>query len=113
MLVKRTFLFATIGVLLVKASDAAPDKRAAGPKQACLAAHEEAQTLRTQKKLHAARDKYVACAKAECPVVLRKECGEQIEKVDAVAPTVALEALDDKGNSDTNVKVSVDGAVIA
>lgn len=103
---------ALFGFILPRTGAAAPPSRTS-PKQACLAAHEEAQSLRTQKKLHAAREKYVLCAKSECPVVLRKECAEQIEKVDAVAPTVALEALDDKGNSDTNVKVSVDGNVIA
>ncbi|MBX3233082.1 MAG: hypothetical protein KIT84_13005 [Labilithrix sp.] len=82
-------------------------------KQACIAAHEEALTLKSEKKPHAAKEKFVACARAECPVVVRKECGEQIDQMSAAAPTVALEALDDKGNSDTQVKVTLDGIVVA
>jgi hypothetical protein len=51
----------------------------------------------------------VACAKPECPVVLQKECGDQLEQTDAAAPTVTLDALDDKGMSDAQVKVTLDG----
>lgn len=82
-------------------------------KQQCIAAHEEALKLKGDKKPHAAHDKFVACARAECPVVVRKECSEQLEQVQAAAPTIALEALDDKGNSDTQVKVTLDGQVVA
>lgn len=81
--------------------------------KACVAAHEEAQSLRTQKKLHAAREKFVACARSECPTVVRKECVEQLALVEKNAPTVALEARDDDGNDTTAVKVFVDGAVFA
>jgi hypothetical protein len=91
----------------------APKPSAASGKAACVAAHEQAQSLRTEKKLHAAREKYVTCARAECPVVLRKECTEQLDQIETVAPTVALEALDDKGSSDSQVKVTVDGQVVA
>jgi hypothetical protein len=118
MLVKRSFsiaLLLSFALLVPRTGSSAPPQRIPnqGAKAACLAAHEEAQSLRTQKKLHAARAQYVLCAKTECPVVLRKECSEQIEHVDAVAPTVALEALDDKGMSDTNVKVTIDGKTVA
>lgn len=82
------------------------------PKQ-CNAAHEEAQTLKEQKKPHAAREKLVVCAKQECPVVLRKECAEQLTIVDRDAPTVTLEAHDDAGNDTADVKVSMDGTQVA
>ena len=90
---------------------AAPNK--GGAKAACLAAHEDATSLLTQKKPHAAHDKFVACARAECPTVVRKECGEQLAIVEKDAPTVALEARDEAGMDTTTVKVTMDGAAIA
>lgn len=99
------------------AANAAPPAKPAGGSapatKACVAAHEEALTLKTQKKLHAAREKFVACARTECPTVVRKECVEQLALVEKNAPTVALEARDDNGNDATDVKVLVDGAVFA
>lgn len=93
-------------------SPPAPKPAAGGAKAACVAAHEQAQSLRTQKKPHAARAQYVACARSECPIVLRKECADQLEQIDQVAPTATLEAVDEKGNSDSAVKVTLDGLVI-
>ena len=107
---------AVLAALLVSGTAAAAPvakERPGASKAACVAAHEQAQSLRTEKKLHAARDKFVLCARADCPVVLRKECAEQMEALEVAAPSVALEALDDKGASDPNVKVSLDGRVLA
>lgn len=84
-----------------------------GAKVACLAAHEEATSLLTQKKPHAARDKFVACARVDCPTVVRKECGEQLAIVEKDAPTVALEARDEAGADTTAVKVTLDGSALA
>lgn len=94
---------------------AAPPAKAAAPmsKQQCLAAHEEAIALKTDKKPHAAHEKLVLCAKVECPNIVKKECTEQLDVVAAAAPTVVLEALDDKGGSDTAVKVTLDGSPAA
>lgn len=102
------FAFVSFALFADSVAFAAPN-----PKAACLAAHEDAQSLRTNKKPHAAKDKFIACAKSECPVVVRKECTDQIQEMDKVAPTVTLEALDDKGMSDATVKVTLDGQVIA
>jgi hypothetical protein len=106
---------AAIAITIVAAasgtSDAAPAAKG-GAKQ-CIAAHEEALTLRANKKPHAAREKLIACARAECPGVLRKECADQLALVEKDAPTVALEARDDEGNDATQVKVTMDGASIA
>lgn len=96
-------------VALPALATAAPGKPAPSAKAVCLAAHEEAQSLRSQKKLHAARAKYVACARAECPTVVRKECVDQLALVEKDAPTVVLEARDDAGMGAADVKVSVDG----
>ena len=100
-------------LLLPAPALAAPPSAASTSKQACLAAHEAALALKTEKKPHAAHEKLVICARTECPVIVRKECTDQLDVVQAAAPTVALEALDDKGSSDTAVKVSLDGNVVA
>ncbi|MDB4935273.1 MAG: uncharacterized protein JWP87_2245 [Labilithrix sp.] len=103
--------FALVAMVAVPA--AAAPKGSGAAKAACLAAHEEAQSLRTQKKPHAAREKLIACARVECPTVVRKECGEQLAIVEKDAPTVALEARDDSGMAETAVTVSIDGKRVA
>lgn len=113
MLVERTRLLLLAVVAGLVAAPATASAAKTSPKAACVAAHEAGQTLRTQNKPHAAREKFVACARTECPVVLRKECGEQIDAMEAIAPSVALEARDEQGMSDPAVKVSIDGKVVA
>jgi len=105
---------AAITLVTTTPADAAPKKGASSAtRTACIAAHEDAQALRTSKKPHAAREKFVACARAECPTVVRKECVEQLSLVEREAPTVAIDARDEGGNDTTAVKVFVDGAVVA
>jgi hypothetical protein len=119
MLVRYTLIPALL--LAATAATAAPTSKKHEPKHdpnaasktACVAAHEEGQNLRAEKKLRAAREKFVACAKSECPAVLRKECGEQIESIEAVSPSLVFEARDEKGNADGAVKVSLDGTVVS
>jgi hypothetical protein len=94
------------------ASAAAPAKNSSA-KATCLAAHEAALSLRSQKKPHAALEQFVSCSRTECPAVVRKECIDQAAQVEKDTPTVALEAHDDDGKDTTAVKVSVDGSVIA
>jgi hypothetical protein len=106
---RRILGAAAVLAILPSGADAAPRLT---PKQ-CNAAHEEAQTLKSEKKPHAAREKLVVCSRSECPVVLRKECAEQLALVDRDAPTVALEARDDGGNDTTAVKVTMDGSAVA
>ena len=119
-LTRRFAAIATMSVVVLAVSPAMAQRRSApapskggGAKAACLAAHEDATSLLTQKKPHAAHDKFVACARAECPTVVRKECGEQLAIVEKDAPTVALEARDEAGMDTTTLKVTIDGAPIA
>jgi hypothetical protein len=109
MQVRRAAGAFVLAVLTVSGTTIAAPKTPSAKAQ-CSAAFEEAQNLRTQKKLHAAREKYVLCARQECPAFLRKECTELISQTESQAPTVALEALDANGNADSNVKVTIDGA---
>jgi hypothetical protein len=79
----------------------------------CVAAHEGGLSLREQKMPHAAHGKFVACAHAECPVVVRKECVDQLAAVEREGPTVVLEAHDEDGSDTTAVRVTIDGAPLA
>ena len=94
---------------MATSAHAAPPK----PSKTCIAAHEEGQKLRSEKKPHAAHEKFVQCANETCPVVVRKECVDQLAAADKDAPTVALEARDDNGNDTAAVKVSLDGTEVA
>jgi hypothetical protein len=107
---------ATLALLAMLASastGAGTAEAAPSATKACIAAHEEALLLRAQKKPHAAREKFVACARTECPAVLRQECADQIAQITKDAPTVVLEAKDDAGHDDAAVKVTMDGAPVA
>lgn len=110
----RTAAALVLASLTFAASPALAKPAAKGSaKAACLAAHEEALALRGAQKPHAARERLVACARAECPTVVRKECAEQLALVDKDAPTVALEARDEAGMDTTAVKVTMDGQPLA
>jgi hypothetical protein len=110
-----TFASAVVLAAAPGTSAAAPHARRRGGAavKACIAAHEEALSLRADKKPHAAREKFVECARSECPHALRKECGDQLTIAEKDAPTVALEARDDQGNDTTDVRVTMDGAEVA
>lgn len=108
----RILLGASLFLLAIPAS-AAPKHGGSSTKARCIAAHEAGQELRGDKKPHAAREKFVQCARSECPLVLRKECTELLASVEKDAPTVALEAKDDAGNDTADVKVTMDGEVVA
>lgn len=95
--------------LVVPNAEAAPKGGGASVKAQCIAAHEAGIAARNDKKPHAARAKFVQCARNECPVVLRRECTDLIATAEKEAPTVLLEAKDDKGGDTAAVKVTLDG----
>lgn len=98
-------------VVAVAAVGAPHDARAAGGslKERCVAAAEEGQTLRDEGKLRAAREKFVACSRAECPGAVTKECANWLDSVEARLPTVIVSATDAAGNDLVDVKVTLDG----
>ena len=111
-----TLLLPLAGLAATDAHAAPASSKTSGPKAGggsvkaqCIAAHEAGLSLRNEKKPHAARAKFVQCARNECPIVLRKECTDLIATAEKEAPTVLLEAKDDKGGDTTAVKVTLDG----
>ena len=75
----------------------------------CAEASEAAQSFRDDRKLQAAREKLLACARPECPKPIKRDCDELLSEVDAAMPTIVLAARDAEGRDLTDVKVLLDG----
>jgi hypothetical protein len=84
----------------------APPARA--DEAACIAASEDALTLRQQGKLHDALKKLAVCAEATCSSEVKAECAQRIAAIDAAMPTLVLGAKDGAGNDLYDVHVSMD-----
>jgi hypothetical protein len=94
-------------VLLVPASAAAE------PKDACIVAYEQTQTLRKDGKLVSARAEAAVCAREACPSLLTKDCTRWLHELEASTPSVVLEARNEAGAALGDVQVTVDGVVLA
>jgi hypothetical protein len=82
-------------------------------KQACASAAEDAEQLRIDARLLAARERLLRCARAECPAAVRSDCAQWMTEVAAAMPTVVLGARDASGQDVLRARVSVDGVVVA
>jgi hypothetical protein len=97
--------------LALFARDAAADDLTA--KQACVATHEQAQRLRHDGHLVAARAALAACSESSCPTLVRTDCAQWLVEVDDTLPTIVLAARDASGTDVTDVRVTCDGQEIA
>jgi hypothetical protein len=79
----------------------------------CIAAAEQAQPLRDRGKLRAAREKLLACSRPECPSFVRTDCTKWLADLDSVTPKVVFSAVDSSGTDLAEVRVSVDGELVA
>jgi hypothetical protein len=84
-----------------------------GEKAACIAASDEAQQLKLDGKLTLARTRLLACARAECPAIVKQDCGQWLAEVDAALPTVVFGARDADGRDLFAVRVLEDGVMVA
>jgi hypothetical protein len=82
-------------------------------KSECAAAHLDAQGLRRDGRLRAAREKLLVCANEACPKVVTAECVPWLAEVEGALPSVVFEARMPDGTDGVEVAVSVDGARIA
>ena len=92
---------------------ASPAVRADEAKQACVTAHADAQGLRTESKLREAREKLLVCARPECPAAVRSDCAKWLGEVQEEIPSIMVAATDANGGDVADVRVVVDGAVVA
>ncbi len=104
--VRRPALLFALAVLL-------PQPARADTKQECVAAHTEAQKLRADSQLKEANERLLACARPECPPAVRSECAKWIGEVQQDVPSLVVVATDANGSDIADVRVVVDGTVVA
>lgn len=79
----------------------------------CLAASEASIKAGNDHKLRAERQQLLVCAAASCPTEIRKECTRRVDEVNAAIPTLVFEAKGEAGDDLSEVKVTMDGEVLA
>ncbi|MGK3962733.1 hypothetical protein WMF38_00910 [Sorangium sp. So ce118] len=92
---------------------AGADARAQPSKRACAAAYERAQGLRRDGKLIAAREALIACSQPTCPAAAVADCGPWLAEVEKSLPSVVIAARDAGGRERLDVRVLVDGRLLA
>src|SRR6266481_3987270 len=90
--------------------DATP-LHAQGQKE-CVAAYEQAQLLRGQGQLRAAKDQLMVCTQSRCPKVVTHDCAQWMSEIDTDTSTIVISAKDEQGRELTNVRVKADGVKI-
>jgi hypothetical protein len=94
--------------------EAAPPAAAGDPAtEQCVVANETAQRLLRAGSLAAAREQVNLCVAATCPELIRNDCNELSKAIQAAMPTVRFDARDKSGAVVTNVRVTMDGQVLA
>src|SRR5579862_1699423 len=76
----------------------------ADPKEQCRKDYSDAQELRKDGKLAAARDKALACSTGACADWEKADCTNWIADIDKAMPTVVLVVQDASGAETTKVK---------
>jgi hypothetical protein len=79
----------------------------------CIASSEQGQEKRNEGKLIEAKQLFAACAASSCPTLIRTDCAKWYRDVETTLPTVVLVARDAKGRDLLDVKVELDGRVVA
>jgi hypothetical protein len=94
-------------------AEAAPAASSDSSTEQCVVANETAQRLLRAGSLAAAREQVSLCVAATCPELIRNDCNELSKAVQAAMPTVRFDARDKSGAAVTNVRVTMDGTVLA
>ncbi len=113
MISSRLRASAALAVAIVVASPIARADEKRDQKDACVAAYEKAQQLRMDAKLRAAKEQLVVCSRPECPVIVRQDCAQWMGEVSASLPSVVVAARDTGGHDVIDVRVTLDGVVVA
>ncbi|MEZ4224292.1 MAG: hypothetical protein R3B13_25305 [Polyangiaceae bacterium] len=91
----------------------APTAAHADAKKECAAAYVEAQTLKRDNSLKAAREQLIICARDSCMSAVKKDCLTWLDEVNAALPSIVVVAKDSAGKETLNVKVTADEQVVA
>ncbi len=82
-------------------------------KDQCIDANGNAQSLRRDDKLAAARAQLRVCADPACPAMVRDDCSKRLDELEKAQPTIIFDAKDGAGHDLSAVKVAVDGHPVA
>ena len=87
-----------------------PTAASAASREDCTDSYTQAQKLRKQGKLVAARDELKICVQHDCPGLIVNDCAQWLDEVQSALPSVVPLATDEAGANLLDVKVSLDGA---
>jgi len=110
---RSSFLLAAAVACVTSPSAAQSRKAQAATVQVCLAANGNAQSLRSEGKLRRAREELKACSQPTCPGAVQRDCAQWLREVEAALPSISFSAKDEAGHDLTDVRVLVDGEVLA
>lgn len=82
-------------------------------KEACVTAFVKGQELEKAGKLVESRAELVTCGRDACPEVVRRDCLQVLQSVEASMPTIVPGARDGSGNDIVDARLSMDGTVLA
>jgi hypothetical protein len=91
----------------------APPRALADAKKECAAAYVDAQKLKRDGGLKEARERLIVCARDECISAVKKDCLSWLDEVNAALPSIVVVAKDASGKETLEVKVTVDGQLMA
>ncbi len=98
---------ALAAVFLVSARSARADSHA------CIQTHEQGLALQAKAKFVEAEAHFVTCARDPCPGIIRQECSRLLEDVQARVPTIVFAISGPDGADIADVRISLDGIVLA
>jgi hypothetical protein len=84
----------------------------ADEKQQCIAASDQGQELRDNGNYRRAREAFATCARATCPALVRRDCGQWQADLEEAWPSVIVSAKDEQGNDLAEGRVLVDGELL-
>jgi hypothetical protein len=96
---------------LAQESPAPPRSEEPQEKAECLSAHEEAQEARIARHFGEARTKLRACAREQCPGLVRADCVNWLGDLAKIFPSVIVDA-DVDGQQVPSTRVYLDGALL-
>ena len=85
----------------------------ADEKQRCVTASEEGQELRDNGNYRRAREAFSTCARETCPQLVRRDCANWQAELEDAWPSVIVSAKDGKGDDLVDVRVLLDGELLA
>lgn len=82
-------------------------------KKECVAANSDAQDLRREGKLLAAREKLAICVSTSCPEPVRQDCAERFDEIGKAMPSVVFDVMNASGRYTAGVTITMDGQQLA